>query len=161
METEHIKELTIDSFMDALDSCYLLAHHKVIIFLDGLSALHEFSEAIQRAGEMPDVLRFHSCHDSMTLLFENGSSICAYPFINESIRGSRCHEILYDPAIHNFGDYDAFLRHMIVKRNVNKDLIKKLSMEANQITGAYEQDAGDDLPELDEFLDGFKIINNT
>lgn len=157
---EYITEFSTESFTDALTECFRYKHNKIIILFDDDETFGKFSEAINEIRDtMPDVRRCLATRDDMIILFGNGSVIHAYAHVTEAIlRTVKCHRILYDPVI-DIRQYENLTYRMIVTRtyaNQNDAALNAVYDCMKDIVQRYS----DDSPELDEFLDGFKIIDN-
>ena len=158
---EYITEFSIESFTDALTECFRYKHNKIIILFNDDETFGKFSEAINEIRDsMPDVRRCMATSNDMIILFGNGSVIHAYAHITETtLRSVRCHRVLYDPYI----DIDQY-RYIIEKMLVKRTYLDPNDVTANAIYDCMKDiipQYTDDSPELDEFLDGFKIIDNT
>lgn len=154
---EHITKLTDKSLCDALTECYLFKHNKVVVFFNDSEAYSAFTESLQEFKAIPGVRRFMVSQSNAMILFNNGSVVEAYSSIRESARGVKCHRILYDPAI----DIDQY-RHITCSMIVSREYAD-IEEPARDIVSHYFVDRisqeNVDSPELDEFLDGFKIIH--
>lgn len=158
---EYITEFSTESFTDALTECFRYKHNKIIILFDDDETFSKFSEAINEIRDsMPDVRRCMATSDDMIILFGNGSVIHAYAHGTEAIlRTVMCHRILYDPVI-DIRQYEGLTSRMIVKRTYSDPNDAAMNIIYDCMKNIVPQYSNDS-PELDEFLDGFKIIDNT
>lgn len=139
-----MEALSVQSFADALTRCHDNQHYKVCVVFGSTVTYIPFLNELHRCystTSIPGVTTVDAREDSARIIFHNGS--CVEMFVlRENHRGRRCNEMLYDDGL----DVDAhrdILCHMLVPYRNLKD---------------SGEDTFDEAEELDEFLNGFKIV---
>lgn len=137
--------LNTNSFCEALVRCYDNQHYKVCVVFGSTVTYIPFINELHRCystTSIPGVTTVDAREDSARIIFHNGS--CVEMFVlRENHRGRRCNEMLYDDGL----DVDAhrdILCHMLVPYRNLKD---------------SSEDPFDEAEELDEFLNGFRIVD--
>lgn len=136
--------LNTNSFCEALVRCYDNPHYKACVVFSSTVTYIPFLNELHRCystTSIPGVATVDFRNDNSRIMFHNGS--CVEMFVlRENQHGRRCNEMLYDDVI----DVDArryILGPMLVPYRNLKD---------------SSEDAFDEAEELDEFLNGFKIV---
>lgn len=140
-----MEALSVQSFADALTRCHDNQHYKVCVVFGSTVTYIPFINELRRCystTSIPGVTTVDVRNDNARIMFHNGS--CVEMFVlRENQRGRRCNEMLYDDGL----DVDAhrnILGHMLVPYRNLKD---------------SSEDPFDEAEELDEFLNGFRIVD--
>ena len=162
---DNVKPLNAESFADAMMRCYQNKHYRAIIFFESMVEYIEFvSEfrAAESTQDIPGVANVSVTSHYTLIMFEN-RSIIEITFLTEASRAKRCNMILYDEAIdidaHRNIIHPMIVRYVNLNDNVDNIISDTVTRYLSKHYPHVEEDA--DSSELDEFLDGFKIIDNT
>lgn len=140
-----MEALSIQSFADALTRCHNNQHYKVCVVFGSTVTYIPFINELRRCystTSIPGVTTVDVRNDNARIMFQNGSCVEMFVLL-ENQRGRRCNEMLYDDRL----DVDArreILSHMLVPYRNLKD---------------SSEDKFDEAEELDEFLNGFRIVD--
>lgn len=140
-----MEALSIQSFADALTRCHDNQHYKVCVVFGSTVTYIPFINELRRCystTSIPGVTTVDVRNDNARIMFQNGSCVEMFVLL-ENQRGKRCNEMLYDDGL----DVDArreILSHMLVPYRNLKD---------------SSEDQFDEAEELDEFLNGFRIVD--
>lgn len=147
-----MEALSVQSFADALTRCHDNQHYKVCVVFESTVTYIPFINELRRCysgnyshkstTSIPGVTTVDVRNDNARIMFHNGSCVEMFVF-RENQRGRRCNEMLYDDGL----DVDArreILSHMLVPYRNLKD---------------SSEDQFDEAEELDEFLNGFRIVD--
>lgn len=140
-----MEALSIQSFADALTRCHDNQHYKVCVVFGSTVTYIPFINELRRCystTSIPGVTAVDVRNDNARIMFQNGSCVEMFVLL-ENQRGRRCNEMLYDDRL----DVDArreILSHMLVPYRNLKD---------------NSEDQFDEAEELDEFLNGFRIVD--
>lgn len=140
-----MEALSVQSFADALTRCHDNQHYKVCVVFGSTVTYIPFINELRRCystTSIPGVTTVDVRNDNARVMFHNGSRVEMF-VLRENQRGRRCHEMLYDDGL----DMDAhrgILCHMLVPYRNLKD---------------SSEDQFDEAEELDEFLNGFRIVD--
>lgn len=137
--------LSVQSFADALTRCHDNQHYRVCVAFHSTVTYIPFINDLRRcysATSIPGVETVNVRNNDARIMFKNGSCVEMF-IVNESQRGRRCNEILYDELFDEDVQYRVLSRMLVPYKNL-KD--------------STEEDF-DDSEELDEFLHGFKIVD--
>lgn len=140
-----MEALSVQSFADALTRCHDNQHYKVCVVFGSTVTYIPFLNELHRCystTSIPGVATVDFRNDNSRIMFHNGS--CVEMFVlRENQRGRKCNEMLYDDGL----DVDArryILGPMLVPYRNLKD---------------SSEDQFDETEELDEFLNGFRIVD--
>ncbi len=141
-----MEALSAQSFTDALTRCHDNQHYKVCVVFESTVTYIPFINELRRCystTSIPGVTTVDVRNDNARIMFYNGS--CVEMFVlRENQRGRRCNEMLYDDGLDVHAHRD-ILGHMLVPYRNLKD---------------SSEDVFDEAEELDEFLNGFRIVDD-
>lgn len=141
-----MEALSIQSFADALTRCHDNHHYMVCVVFGSTVTYIPFINELRRrcsTTSIPGVAAVYVRNDNARIMFLNGSCVDMF-VLNESQHGRRCHEMLYDDGL-NVDANRYILAPMLVPYRNLKD---------------SSEDVFDEAEELDEFLNGFRIVDN-
>ena len=141
-----MEALSVQSFADALTRCHDNQHYKVCVVFESTVTYIPFINELRRCystTSIPGVATVDVRNDNARIMFLNGSCVELF-VLRENQRGRRCNEMLYDDGLNVDANRD-ILAHMLVPYRNLKD---------------SSEDVFDEAEELDEFLNGFRIVND-
>ena len=139
-----MEALSVQSFADALTRCHDNQHYKVCVVFGSTVTYIPFLNELHRCystTSIPGVTAVDARADSTRIMFHNGSCVEMFVLL-ENQRGRRCNEMLYDDGL----DVDA-----------HRDILGRMLVPYRNLKDSSE-DTFDEAEELDEFLNGFKIV---
>lgn len=140
--------LTNDTLASAMIRCLEKKRYKVCVLFSHRQDLREFASALsQEVKDMPGVLGVTCGTNSGRVVFENGSGIELLPF-SESIRGVKCHDVLWDSLLDERppDDFRNIVPYLVIR--YHEDAIPKMP----RLKGEWYMET--ETPELDKFLLG-------
>ena len=141
-----MEALSVQSFADAFTRCHDNQHYKVCVVFESTVTYIPFINELCRCyptALIPDVTTVDVRNDNARIMFHNGS--CVEMFVlRENQYGRRCNEMLYDDGL----DVDA-----------RRDILGPMLVPYRNLKDSSE-DVFDEAEELDEFLNGFRIVDN-
>lgn len=141
-----MEALSVQSFTDALTRCHDNQYYKVCVVFESTVTYITFINELRRCystTSIPGVTTVDVRNDNARIMFYNGS--CVEMFVlRENQRGRRCNEMLYDDGL----DVDA-----------NRDILGHMLVPYRNLKDSSE-DVFDEAEELDEFLNGFRIVDD-
>ena len=140
-----MEALSVQSFADALTRCHDNQHYKVCVVFESTVTYIPFINELRRCystTSIPGVTTVDVKNDNARIMFHNGS--CVEMFVlRENQHGRRCNEMLYDDGL----DVDA-----------RREILSPMLVPYRNLKDSSE-DQFDETEELDEFLNGFRIVD--